>query len=166
MDSTVEIVEVKLLSYKFQFRRIRWREQAAIHFDKKKDPQRVLLAHALLEVSGIKPKDSAEAVRVMDAIPAAIVTRVFKLWRGSFPPARRFTTSRLYRAPEPSQYSTHIRIDEQEEDFEHDRVVSSMESKFGLQEVAETRDLNQKILSAARRREGGFRGAVPATEEK
>lgn len=163
---TLEQVEVKLLNYTFRFKRVRWQEQAAIHFDKKKDPQRVLLAHALLEVSGIKPKDAAEAIRVMDAIPAAIINRVFKLWRGSFPPARRFTTSRLYRAPEPSQYSTHIQMDEEEEDVEHDKVVSSMESKFGLQEVAETRDLNHRILSAARRREGGYRGAVPATEEK
>ncbi len=84
----VEQVEVKLLKYTFQFKRLRWREEFAIKFPPKASPQRIILAHALLEVSGIKPKTSDEAIKVMDAIPMAIVERVFSIWRGTFPPAR------------------------------------------------------------------------------
>ena len=161
----MEQVEVKLLKYAFQFRRIRWREHAAIKFEKGKDPQRVVLAHALVSVAGIKPKNIEEAKRVMDAIPAAIVERVFKIWRASFPPARKFTTSTLYCAPEPSQYNKRVALEEDEETIVHDKAMREMESKFGSQELAETRELERQILDAASRREGGYRGAVPATSE-
>jgi len=155
----LEQVEVKLLNYTFQFKKMRWREHAAIKFEKGKDPQRILLAHALLTVSGIKPSFE-EAMRVMAAIPAPYVDRVFKVWRSSFPPARKFTTSMLYCAPEP------VQLDEGEEDVVHDRSMQEMESKFGSQELAETRELEQRILLAAQRKEGGYRGAVRATEDK
>ena len=106
-------------------------------------------------------------MRVMAAIPAAIVDRVFKIWRASFPPARKFTTSKLYCAPEPSQYSRKMEVEEKEEDVIHDRTVREMESKFGPQEIAETQNLERQILAAAQRKEGGgYRGAVAATEDK
>jgi hypothetical protein len=163
---SIEQVEVKLLNYTFKFKRMRWREHAAIKFEKGKDPQRILLAHALLEVAGIKPKIFDESLRVMGAVPAAIVDRVFKIWRSSFPPARKFTTSKLYCAPEPLQYDRKIDIEGDEEDATHDRTMRELESKFGPKEVAETRSLEQQILAAAQRKEGGFRGAIPATEDK
>ena len=159
-------VEVKLLKYVFQFRGIKWREHASIPFTKGKDHQRLLLAYALLTVAGIKPKNVEEATRVMDAIPAAIVDRVFKIWRASFPPARKFTTSKLYCAPKPSQYSKQIELDDEEEDVVHDKTMREMESKFGHQELAETRELERKILAASQRKEGGYLGAVVATEDK
>jgi hypothetical protein len=162
----LEQVEVKLLKYTFQFKRMRWREHAAIKFEKGKDPQRIILANSLLEVSGIKPKNLEESMRIMDAIPAAIVERVFKIWRASFPPARKFTTSKLYCAPEPSQYTKRIELDENDEDAIHDKTIRDMESKFGPQEIAETRNLERQILVAAQRKEGGFRGAVVATEDE
>jgi len=125
-----------------------------------------MLAHALLGVSGLTPKNIEESLRIMDSIPPAIVERVFKIWRGSFPPARKFTTTKLYCAPEPTQYVRQIEVDEQNEDEAHDNLVRSMESKFGPQEVAETRELEQKILTAARRKDGGYRGATRPTEER
>jgi hypothetical protein len=160
----LEQVEVKLLKYTFRFKRMRWQEESKIEFSPKKSPQRIVLAHALLEVAGIKPKTLEEANRVMESIPSAIVERVFKIWKGSFPPARKFTTSKLYCAPEPTQYVRQIEADEREEDDAHDKLVHSMESKFSPQEVAETRELEKQILSAARRKDGGYRGAVKPTE--
>lgn len=160
-----ETVEVKLLSYRFIFKKMRWREHAAIQFEKGRDPQRVILAHALLEVAGIRPKDVEEAKRVMDAIPAAIIERVFKIWRAAFPPARKFVTSNLYCAPEPLQYSKEIERREADEDVAHTRTMQEVESKFGSQELAETRELERQILAAAQRRDGGFRGAVLATKD-
>ena len=159
----METVEVRLLHYIFSFKGMKWREHAAIKFEKGKDPQRILLAHALLEVAGIKPKNTAESMRVMEAVPAAIVERVFKIWRAAFPPARKFTTSKLYYAPEPSQYDKKIAREEDEETVVHNRTMREMESKFGLQEVAETKNLERQILAAAQRKDGGFHGAVVAT---
>jgi len=125
-----------------------------------------MLAHALLEVSNLKPKDSEEAMRVMDAIPAAIINRVFRIWRGSFPPSQRFTVSKLYKAPAPAAYVKRIEEDEDRENVAHDKTVREMENKFGMQDVEDAREIDNRILAAARRREGGFKGAVPATEDK
>jgi hypothetical protein len=161
---SMEQVEVKLLEYTFKFKRMLWREDFAIKFPPNKDPQRVMLAAALLEVSNLKPKDFDDALRVMDAIPAAIVNRVFRIWRGSFPSSRRFTVSKLYRAPAPVTYVRKMEEIEDREDVVHDRLVEEMESKFGPKELADARDIERKIMTAAQRKEGGYKGAVPATK--
>jgi hypothetical protein len=159
-------VEVKLLKYTFRFKRLLWREEFAIKFPPKANPQRVVLAHALLEVSGIKPKDADEAKRVLDAVPMAIVERVYRIWKGSFGPARRFTASRLYRAPDPVSYTRKVDETERDEDTAHDQMMRRAESKFGTQQMAETRELEKKILDAAKKKDGGFRGAIHATERE
>jgi len=161
----MEQVEVKLLNYTFRFKRMLWREDFAIKFPPNKDPQRVMLGAALLEVSGLKPKDIDEALRVMDAIPAAIVNRVFRICRGSFPPSRRYSVSKLYHAPAPVTYVRKMEEEEDREDVVHDRLVQEMESRFGPKELAETRDIERQIVAAAKRKEGGYRGAVPATKD-
>jgi hypothetical protein len=161
----MEQVEVKLLKYTFLFKRMRWLDDSTIKFEGR-NSQRVVLAHALLKVSGITPKDLQEALRVMDAIPAAIVDRVFRLWRGSFPPARKFTTSNLYKAPDTQQYEAKVEADTNEEEVQHDKLMQEMQSKFGPEEMAEAQELNQHILNAARRRDGGYRGAIPVSEGK
>ncbi len=163
----MEQVEVKLLNYTFKFKRMRWQEEFAINFPKDKDPKRVMLAHALLEVSKMKPANVDEALRVMDAIPSAIVTRVFRIWKGSlFPPSRRFTISKLFRAPAPLVHQRQMQRQEDDEDSAHDQLVQNMEAKFGLKEIEETRELNKKILAAAKKPDGGFKGAVVATPDK
>jgi hypothetical protein len=156
-------VEVKLLKYTFRFKRLLWREEFAIRFPPKANPQRVVLSHALLEVSGIKPKNYAEASKVLDAVPMAIVERVYRIWKGSFPAARRFTASRLYKAPEPNNYTKRLDESEREESTAHDEVMRKAESQFGPQQMAETRELEQKILTAAKKRDGGYRGATLAS---
>jgi hypothetical protein len=166
MEQQIKQVEVKLLQYRFVFRKLVWREEFAVKFPPKANPQRVMLAHALLEVSGIKPKNVEEALRVLDAVPIAIVERVFRIWRGSFPASRRFTSSRLYKAPEPITYAKRVEEIENEESTAHDRMMKAAESKFGSHQLAEVREIEQKILEGAKKRDGGYRGAIPATEDK
>ena len=160
----IEQVEVKLLNYIFKFRRLTWREEFAITFPKGGNPQRVILAAALAEVSGLVPKNFEEALKVFDVVPNAIITRVFKIWKGSFPPSRRFTVSKLYRAPEPTLYNRVVDSDEIKEDQSHSRAIAAMEAKFGAKEIAETRALEKQILNSARQGDG-FKGATAATEE-
>lgn len=159
-------VEVKLLKYTFRFKRLLWREEFAIKFPADANPQRIVLAHALLEVSGLKPSNTAEALKVLNAVPMAIVERVYRIWKGTFPTSRRFTASRLYKAPDPVTYTK--RLDEREvvEDNAHDQMLRQAESKFGSQELQEAREVEQKILRAAKKRDGGFKGAIPASSEK
>ncbi len=160
-----EFVEVNLLKYIFKFKRMRWREEFAISVPPKASPQRIILAHALVEVSGIKPKTVSEAIQVMDSVPMAIVERVFRIWKGSFPPARYFTSSRLYKAPEPLAYARQ-QVEEEITDNEHDRAMKAAESKFDSQQIRETKELEKKIIAGAQRREGGYRGPVMATRDE
>ena len=155
-----DTVEVSLLRYKFRFRRLGWKEEVAIGRDK--SPLRAILSRALCEVSGLLPSSLGEARRVMDAIPEAIATRVWKVYRGSLPPSRRFSTSGLYQAPEAAAYAEHLMEEEPAEDEAHDRALREMESRFGRQEVAEEAELSRRVLESARK--GGVRIANATPE--
>ena len=97
--SDMEPVEIKILQYTFRFRQLSWREETAIKFDKDVDRARLVLAHALVEVSGLKVNTVAEAEKVLGVIPKTVITRMITLWRGSYPVPRRFGTTGLYKAP-------------------------------------------------------------------
>ena len=159
-------VEIRLLSYKFRFKRLFWQEELSVRPSKGEDPVRSVLAHALAEVSGLRPESTKKAQEVIDAIPEAIVTRVWKVYRGSMPPARRFSTVGLYTAPEPSAHMARLQEDEVADDA-HDRVVREMESRFGKREVAEEAALSRRVVAAARKGDGaGFAGASQPTPDK
>lgn len=158
---TAEFVDVKLLRFDFRFRRMYWGEEITVKAGKSDDPVRMLLATALAEVSGIAPKSMEESKRVIMAIPEAILTRVWKVYRGSFPPARRFSTADLYQAPEPSVYMGGIIEESAAEEDAHDRTIREMEAKFGKQEVAEEAELSRQILKAAKKEGKRFTPATP-----
>jgi pyruvoyl-dependent arginine decarboxylase (PvlArgDC) len=160
--NTADLVNVRLLRFDFVFRRVLWQEEFLVRAGKSEDPVRVFLATALVEVSGIAPKSIEEAKRVIAAIPEAILTRVWKVYRGSFPPARRFSTADLYQAPESSLHMGRVFEESTEEESIHDKVIREMENRFGKQEVAEEAELSRQILRAAQK-EG--KRPVPATQE-
>jgi hypothetical protein len=151
----MESVEVKLLNYKFRFKRLRWREEFSIKFEPKQDPYRVILAYALETISGLPAGSVAEAYRVFEAMPSAIVSRVYKIYKGSLTSPRRFVTAGLYKAPEPSVYVNRVVEDEAKQETEVDKVAQRMESTFGKKELDEAREIDQKIIQAS-----GYRGAV------
>lgn len=162
-DTNPELVNITLLHYVFRFRRLLWREDLTLRRDRNKtqDPIRQVLAHALFDVSGLPPKAIEEADRVISAIPEAIVSRVWKVYQGSFPPTRRFTTSNLYQAPEPSAHQYRVAEEDVVEENLHDRTIQDMESKYGKQEVAEEAELSRMILAAAQRDGRKFAPATP-----
>lgn len=154
----LDVVEVRLLSYRFAFKRLSWREEMGADPGKGADPIRTVLARALASVSGLVPGSPEEARKVVDAIPEAIATRVWKVYRGSFPPARRFSAADLYMAPEPTALMARREEDEAAEEDLHARTIREMETRFGKEEVAAEAELSRKVLAAARRK-GGFAGA-------
>jgi hypothetical protein len=157
----MEPVEIRLLNYCFRFKQLRWREEFSMTFPPKKDPARVHLAYALVEISGLKVTSVEEATKVLDSLPPAIISRVYRIYRGSLPAPRKFFTAKLYKAPSTSVYTK--RVDEEKtevEDIVHDPALAEMEAKYGLQEVEEARALSQRIVAAS-----GLRGASKASDD-
>jgi hypothetical protein len=156
----MDTVKVKLLNYDFRFRDLRWRQEFDIKYDEKKDRLRTVLAHALDEVSGIKVGSPAEAERVLDAIPSAVLYRIFVVYKGSLPEPRTFKTLGLYRAPEPSKLIQRIQEAEVERDHIMDRVEREMEAKFGRRELQEAREIERLMLKNSK-----GRGLTPASPD-
>lgn len=157
----MDTVEVKLLSYAFRFRQLRWREEFSIKFDPKKDRLRTILSYAMDEVSGIKVASPEEATRVLDAIPSAIIYRIFLIYKGSLPAPKFFKTVGLYKAPEPNKLIKKIQEAEQERDQIMDRVEREMEAKFGRKELQEARDMERLMIKNSQ-----GRGLTPASPDQ
>lgn len=134
----MDTVEIKLLKYAFRFRQLTWREEFAIKFEPKKDRLRTLLAHALAEVSGLKVTTVDEATKVLDALPQSVVNRVFILYKGETPEPRLFTTTGLYKAPEPHKFVKKYEEIEEKRERIMDKVEAELEQKFGRKELDET----------------------------
>jgi len=154
-------VEVKVLKYKFLFRPIFWREDFSIKADPKLDRRRQILAHALVEVSGLKIKDIKEATRVFAAIPISIIDRIFTIYKGSLPAPRVFQTLGLYKAPEPTRHARRMEKEIRDQETEtFRRAEELLESKYGKEELRETRELEMAILKGSK-----LRGATRATPD-
>lgn len=153
----MDLIEVKLLNYKFRFKRQMWRDEFVIKFPKGKDQTRVYLANALVEVSGLPVKSLAEANKIIDALPTAISSRVFRIYKGQCPPNRRFSTAALFAAPEPAKYKILLEEDETERDDLAERARQAMEAKFGRKELMEAAEVDRAILKGSK-----MRGAIKA----
>jgi len=156
----METVEIKILQYVFVFARLNWREEFSVKFPEKSNPYRVLLSYALQSVSGLPVNSLEEASKIIDSLPNPIMTRVYKVWKGSFPASRKFITASLYKAPEPLEHSKIVEQEERELEQQADSSVAMMEAKFGKNEVYEARKLSERILKAS-----NLAGATPATPE-
>lgn len=157
----MDTVEVKLLQYTFRFRKMTWREEFDMRYDKDEERLRVYLASALEEVSGLKIKSVKEAKRVLAPIPMTVIQRVFVIYKGSLEEPRKFTTIGLYKAPEPKQFSMKFEQFEKETEQVMDRVEREMEQKFGRKELEEARELERQMA-----RNSKLRGVTKSTPEK
>jgi hypothetical protein len=156
----MEPVEIKILQYTFHFRQLSWREEAAIKFAKGADRARVVLANALVDVSGLPVNTVAEADKVLKPLPATIIQRMIILWRGSYPVPRRFGTTGLYRAPGTGVVAARLKqVEEQREEI-MDKVELEMREKFGDREINEALEAERTML-----RNSKMRGATRATPD-
>jgi hypothetical protein len=148
-------VEVKLLNYTFHFRKLTWREEAALKIPAGADQVRPVLQAALEDVSGIKVTTPKEAARVINSLPKPVADRVFRIYKGLLPAVRKFETANLYRAPEPSIYIRRVETDDDVIDTATDRVMAKMEQDFGRKELEEAAEVDRKII-----RGSNLRGAI------
>src|SRR5208282_5237265 len=109
-------------NFRLVFKRLRWKDEFALQVGGR-DGRRVVLAAALLEVSGLKVGGFDEAYRVFEALSEPILHRVFLIYKGKQPDTRRFTTRNLYRAPEPAAYGTLIAEAEEATEKKSDALV-------------------------------------------
>jgi hypothetical protein len=154
-------VDVRLNRYQYRFRKLTYREEFALDRKAGVDGQKTVLASALVEVSGLPIPSPADALRILSTVPVPVLNRVWVLYRSGVAEDRFFSTTGLYRAPDPHQ----LNQIQEASDVERSRVVDhslvAMEQKFGRQEVAETMVTERRLIEDARRR-----GALtPATPE-
>lgn len=162
----MEPIKVTVLKYVFLFRPLHWREDFGIKHDPKIDRRRQVLARALVEISGLKIKDIKEANKVFAAIPISIIDRIFTVYKGSLPAPRVFKTIGLYKAPEPVKFSRRVEKELREKgDEAFSRAEELLESRYGKQELQETRELERAILRGSKLR-GATRATPDPSEEK
>jgi hypothetical protein len=152
-------MEVKILNYKFCFKTMKWREEFSIRFDPAKDRWRTILANALVEVSGLKISSVNDAMRVFEAIPSAIIYRIFIIYEGGLPDSRTFKTLGLYQAPEPNRFIQRIQEAEEQREKVMDRVEEAMAAKYGREELREAREQELEMLKNSKGR--GLTRATP-----
>jgi len=145
------MIEVKLLHYIFQFRRLSWREEFILKFGRE-DPRKVILSTALDNISGLKISTVDEAMRIFCTIPEAVLRRIYIIYRYKLPKTRIFSTRDLYKAPEPSVYVGKIQQFEDQREEALDVLHSQMESTFGRKELREQRELESEILKKSEKR--------------
>ncbi len=166
----MDLIEVILLNYRFKFRRLFWKEEFELD-TKNRDGRRVVLATALVEVSGLKIKNFDDAWRVLEAIPTAILHRVFLIYKGKQPETRAFTTRDLYKAPETTVLGTRLADEQAETEKTADIAVTRMEQQFGRKELEEAAAVDQQIVAGAINKDPKtagthkFRGAVRKYED-
>jgi hypothetical protein len=154
------MIEVKLLDYAFQFRRLSWREEFRMKFGGE-DPRRIVLATALDNVSGLKIETLEDAMKVLKSIPEAVLQRAYIIYRYKLPKTRIFSTQNLYKAPEPAEHFGKIQKIEEEKEEAMDVLHRQMEATFGRQELQEQRELEGEILARS-----GHRGAIKKDPEE
>jgi len=150
----METVEVILANFRFVFRRLFWKDEFALQTGDR-DGRRVVLAAALLEVSGLKVNGFDEAYRIFESLSEPVLHRVFLVYKGKQPDTRRFTTHNLYCAPEPAAYGTLISETEDLAEKKADMLVKRMEQQFGREELEEAAEVDRQVVASS-----GLKGAV------
>lgn len=154
-------VEVKLLHYKFRFRKLSWREEFHLQISPGKNPTRVILSHALENVSGLPVRSVTEAAKIFAVMPLPVVSRVYRIYKGLLPSSKRFETAGLYRAPESADFIKKVEVDEEAVEPIVDETMRRMESQFSRQELEEAAEVDRQII-----RGSNLRGAVKLNPEK
>jgi hypothetical protein len=144
------LIEVPLNSYRYHFRRLTWLEETRLSFSKIDDQRKVILAHAMVDISGM-PVTPEEAMQVLKHIPDALFWRIWIVYRGNLPQERYYTSGGLYEAPDPMAYQQRIYDDGEAVEAVVDAATAKLESKFGKTGVEEAEDISRQMFRQAER---------------
>jgi hypothetical protein len=115
------LVEIPLNSYRYNFRRLTWREEVRLNFAKTDDQRKVIMARAMVDVSGLKVTPES-AMQILNHIPDALFWRIWLLYRADLPRERYFSSGGLYTAPDPVAYR--IKVFDDEKTLDHTTDVA------------------------------------------
>lgn len=123
------LIEIPINSYRYHFRRLTWQEEARLKFPKGEDQRRILLAAALVDISGlpVTPEQALEALRLM---PEAIIWRIFVFYGGKLPQNEYYYSAPIFSAPTPTSYFDRIRNEEHENDTAADAAASQLQHRI------------------------------------
>jgi hypothetical protein len=144
-------IEIPLNTYTYRFRRMNWTEEIKLRFKPGEDQRKVVLALALTDVSGLAVS-RADALKILSALPEAILWRVWLVYRGNLPPDRYYSTGALYQAPDVATHHARNQQIEDQADETADRAMAAVE---------QADEVSRRMFEAARR-EGKL---VPAKED-
>lgn len=156
-------VDVQLAQRTYTFRRLTWQEEVVVYptlgLTPHVDPRRVLLAHMLVSVDGT-PVEFAQSLRLMRALRAPILDRVYVIALGKMPDRRILEGDDLYAAPAVKVFVKKVITEEEEAQEKHDDFLTGV---FGREEVEEEREMEAAILQASKK-QGAIR-LDPFTQE-
>jgi hypothetical protein len=140
-----DLVEVRLNSFLYRFRRLTWIDESTIKIPTGEDARTHILAYALHDVSGMPVTSPEDAERIVRAIPYTFRWRIWVIYRGNLPSDRYFTMNGLFEAPEPQVYNQRLTDGEKATDT----VLDEVARKHGATEASEAHDLGQQMLANA-----------------
>jgi hypothetical protein len=140
------LVEVRLHSFLYRFRRLTWRQEAAVRPAEGEDYRDAVLAAALHDISGLLVNSLTDARAVVRKIPKTIRTRLWVVYRGNLDPDRYFTTRGLFEAPDHTAYNKRL---VEAGDADVDPAEAELTRRFGPAEVREARQMEQVMAAGA-----------------
>jgi hypothetical protein len=126
----MSLIEVPLNSYRYHFRRLTWPEEIRLPFSPTEDQRRVVLAHALADISGLEVS-AAQAMEILKKLPEPILWRIWVLYRANLPEERYYTAGGLYEAPDQMAYQERIQHDEETTEAVADEATAIVQKRFG-----------------------------------
>lgn len=148
----MDTVDIRLNRYQYRFRKLTYREEFGLDQKAGAAGRKRVLAAAMTEVSGLPITSREDAALILTTIPVTVLNRVWILYRGGITEDRFFSTTGLYRAPDPHQLSNIQEAADERRSHVVDRTMEAMEQKFGKQEVAEAMAVERRLVEDARRR--------------
>jgi hypothetical protein len=146
----MELVEIPLNRYRYNFRQLKWPEETRLKFLPGEDQRKVILAAALVDISGL-PIAGSDSRKVINAIPESVLWRIWVLYRGNLPSDRYFSSGGLYQAPDQNTHAEQNRLHEEQTEDVADRAFSEVERQFGVEGVEEARNITHRMFETARR---------------
>jgi hypothetical protein len=107
----MHLVEIRLASFLYRFRRLTWREEAGIKPKAGQALGDLLLDLALHDISGLPVSSREEATQVIPENSPALRWRIWVVYRGNQSEDRYFSTKGLYEASDHTAYNKRL-IDE------------------------------------------------------
>lgn len=146
-----ELVEIPLNSFRFRFRRLSWQDEYRISFPPGEDQRKILLSHALVNISGLSVTSVEDARKVLDQVPPALFWRIWVLYSGNLPANGYYQTTGVYTAPDQRARQKRVYEDEEPVETVADTATRRMEHTLGPKESREARSIEAEIVAAAKR---------------